>query len=579
MPVRGLIAGATLTAIIAAPIAAQIPTTGRGGTRTVTAAPKILVATPFVFNNSDSAAAVRFGAELRDRVRREAGSNFSVIEREQMNQALVTWGYPQDAILDATVSRSFGQQLSARALMFSQMQPVSGGRYSVTSRLVGLRDDAGYVVHRTQLPGESLEDHAREIARQFKDPIRAYQDAKECQNLRSNPEKRRDAVRAAEKALDRVANYPLAEVCLAQIAIEDGAPSDSIIKHLQNSLQGDPLSVPSWRLLAIQYEAQNDSANVITAFQEMLLIEPTNDALRETAIKLFNQYGHPQAAVEIADKGLELDPFNPDLWDLKANAHAVAGQMPQAVEALGQIYQIDSSSVDTAYFLKLSVFADAAGDSTVTLRWARTGANRFPENVTLATQLVNAYNAAGELDSSIVATRRLIELGSDKAATPALATAQKLSENRRVTEAFEFVEFAVANGDESTRQNAAAILTQGALPLLQQPTDFEGAAQASRMAIELADGGNPQITRTANYILGFATFLTVAGLDKEAEETKSCELAQRMDGLLKESEAALQAGRETNAEAADEYLGYVDGYKPRVASMVRAYCGNGGSGR
>ncbi len=579
MPVRGMITGAALTALFAAPVVAQIPTTGRGGARTVTAAPKILVATPFVFNSTDSAAAVELGAELRDRLRRVAGSNFSVIEREQMNQALITWGYPADAILNHDVSRSFGQQMSARALMFTQMQPVATGRYTVTARLVGLRDDAGFVVQRTQLPGESLEDHAKAVAEEFKDPIRAYRDAKECHELLNNPEKRSDAVRAAEKALDRVDNYPLAEVCLAQIAINEGGPSERIIGHLQNAIEADPLSVPAWRLLAIQYEAQDDSANVILAFQEMLLIEPTNEALRETAIKLFNQYGHPEAAVEIADKGLEIDPFNPDLWDLKANAHAVADQMPQAVAALGQIYEIDSTAVDTAYFLKLSVFADAAGDSTVTLRWAQIGANRFPGNVTLASQLVTAYNAAGELDSAIVAANRLIGLSPEEAVNPALATAQKLSENRRVTEAFELIDFAATNGDDAARQNAAAILTSGALPLLQQPTDFEGAAEASRRAIELAGDGSPQVSRTANYILGFAAFLTVAGLDKEAEETKSCELAQRMDALLTESGGALQAGRETNAEAADEYLGYVEGYKPRVASMIAAYCGNGGSGR
>ena len=135
-----------------------------------------------------------------------------------MNEALVQWGYPQDAILNNTVSTLFAKQLNARTMVFSVMNREQDGRFSVTTRFAGVNDDAGYVVRQTQSAGETLEDFAKELADQFKDPIRAYKDAKECTTLAQTPDKQRDAVRAAEKALKRVPNQGLAEVCLAEMA-------------------------------------------------------------------------------------------------------------------------------------------------------------------------------------------------------------------------------------------------------------------------------------------------------------------------------------------------------------------------
>ena len=70
-------------------------------------------------------------------------------------------------------------------------------------------------------------------------------------------------------------------------------------------------------------------------------------------------------------------------------------------------------------------------------------------------------------------------------------------------------------------------------------------------------------------------------LDKEAESTKSCELATQMDQLLTESGGALAAGRETNPDQVDTFLGYVSEYQTRVTSMIGAYCDGAstGSGR
>ena len=78
-----------LVGAVATPVAAQIPTGRRSPGQT---APKLLVANPYVFTSEDSALAVEAGNGLRDRMDRVVGNKFRVVEREQMNEALSSWG-------------------------------------------------------------------------------------------------------------------------------------------------------------------------------------------------------------------------------------------------------------------------------------------------------------------------------------------------------------------------------------------------------------------------------------------------------------------------------------------------------
>jgi hypothetical protein len=76
----------------------------------------------------------------------------------------------------------------------------------------------------------------------------------------------------------------------------------------------------------------------------------------------------------------------------------------------------------------------------------------------------------------------------------------------------------------------------------------------------------------ANYLLGLATLLQVPQIDPKAEKGKSCDLANQEKALLDESEAAFTAGQSANPEVSTRNLGIIAKYKPRAASMVKAYC-------
>ena len=587
-----LIAVAGLVSTV--PLGAQgIPRGAR--TQTVTAAPRLMVANPFANAPADSANAVRIGSAAREQMKDVVGRNFTVVEQSQMNDALKQYGYPVDAILSPPLATTLAKNIQARVLVTGTMVR-AGDRVSVTARLIGVNDDAGNVVTLTQGQGQSLEDFGKKLAQALAPAVKALPDAKACVDQRtSKPDK---AVEAANKAIKTLPNHGLAEFCLAQIAMDKKAPRGQVVKHLQAATKGDPMSLQVWTALATQHQQANDTASTLVAFSQMLRVAPTNQKLREELFKYFLQSGHPETARKVADEGLKLDPYNADLYDLKSNACLFLSDFKCAVDALETMYATDSTKADTLFYTKISAAA-AEGEKPDTarlLKWAQIGVRKYPDNMTLLGYLNRAYSLSGPVDSVVAVTNRIIAKDTT-AVVPALEAARALISppahqgssttptgtntststqtdsvpRGRVKEAVPFLDFAIKHGDAQAKENAAALLYTGAAPLLQEPQDLEGAAELLRMAVQAA---NPtgKVYPAANYLLGLALLFQVPKIDPLAEKQKSCELARQEEGLLLAADSALTAGRSVNEQAVQKNLDIIKKYKPRIASMLKAYC-------
>jgi tetratricopeptide (TPR) repeat protein len=592
----------TLVAVSGAltvPLAAQgIPRNAQRST--VNVAPRFMVANPFAFAPGDSAPAVAIGTGVREEMKDVVGRDFQVIEQQQMNDALTQYGYPKDAILSPALASTLAKNIQARYIVTSTLAKGQGKGYTVTGRIHGVNDDAGNVVTVAQQSGENPQAFGKRVAEALEPMVETADEAKACIDQRTTkPDK---AAEAAQKALKVVPDHGLAHYCLALLAQDKKAPRAEIVKHLQASAKGDPLSLPVWTALAAQYQQANDTANTLLAFKQMLRVAPTNQKLREELFKYFLQSGHPETALEVADEGLKIDPYNADLYDLKSNACLFLSNFKCAVDALETMYATDSTKADTLFFTKISAAA-AEGEQPDTarlLKWSQIGVRKYPDNPTLLGYLNKAYSMTGQVDSVVSVTSRIIAKDTT-AIVPALEAAQVLinappaagataattdTANRggaprdttaavstsRAKEALPFLEYAMKYGDPQAKENAAALLyTAGAKLLQSQPQDLAGAAELLRLAVQNANPSG-KVGPASNYLLGLATLFQVPQLDPQAEKQKSCDIAKQMETLLGESETALTAGRAANQEAVDKNLGIIKQYKPRVASMLKAYC-------
>ncbi len=587
------VAGASLLS----PLAAQgIPRGARTSSSAVNSSPRFMVANPFAFAAADSAPAVKIGSVVREQMKGVVGRDYQVVEQTQMNDALKQYGYPVDAILSPALAITLAKNIQARFLVNSTLNKAAGGRYAVTARLIGVSDDAGNVVTLAQNANESPDAFGKRLAKALEPAVKSLAEGKACVDQRATkPDK---AAAAANKALKAVPNHGLAAYCLALLAQDKKAPRGEVVKHLQTSTKGDPLSLPVWTALATQYQQANDTANTLVAFKQMLRVAPTNQKLREELFKYFLQSGHPETALQVADEGLKLDPYNADLYDLKSNACLFLSDFKCAVDALETLYATDSTKADTLFFTKISAAAGEGEkpDTVRLLKWSQLGVQKYPDNPTLLSYLNKSYRLTGQADSVVSVTNRIIAKDTT-AVIPALEAASVLIEppasaradsgatatssspsapadtvrRGRPKEAVPFLEFAIKHGDAQAKEQAALLLYKGAAPLLQEPQDLLGSAELLRMAVAAADPAG-KVAPAASYLLGLATLFQVPQIDPQAEKTKSCDLARQEETLLGEAETALTAGRSVNQEAVDKNLGIIKQYKPRVASMLKAYC-------
>ncbi|MDQ2671029.1 MAG: hypothetical protein M3Y31_10385 [Gemmatimonadota bacterium] len=582
--IRRVVTLAAAGVVLALPLAAQgIPRGGSIRTTPARAAARVLVATPYVFQSTDSAAAVAVGRGIRRQMERVVGRDYAIIPDTQMNRALNEFGYPSDAILSPLLARTLALQIQGRYVLTSTLNRVdsTSDRFAITARLVGANDDAGYTLHAVQEPGQDLAAFGQQVAAAFDPAIDALEDARECVTLsQEDPEK---AKGEAEKALKAVPDHGLASYCLAQLAIRDSAGPQQIIPRLQSAVKGDSLSLPAWTLLAQQYQLAGDTAQMLSAFENMLRVAPNNQPLREEIFRQFLNLGQIDRAKRVADEGLKNDPYNAELWDLKSNACLFASDFACAVESLEQAYAIDSTRADTLFFTKIAVASEqrlldttnvaTSADTAAYLRWTRTGAQRFPENPTVLSYLAKAYAVTGQADSSVAVIRKIATTDSTGALDAALGSVQSFADAGMIDSAGPVIEFVGERGSVEQKDRLAGLLMQRASQLLQPPTpQYEAAVNLARPAAQMADP-NGQYYATANYLFGVAGLQRAAEIDKVAAEQKSCEMAQEENALLKEAAEALPKGREFNAQTVEQYSGYISQYLTRSEAMVKSFCG------
>jgi tetratricopeptide (TPR) repeat protein len=564
-----LIAG--LLTVAPVPLAAQLRASRPP--RPVQNLPRLMVANPHSFASADSAAAVRVGAGLREKLESVADRWYTMIQRNQMNDALVQYGYPPDAVLPPLVARQLGTQLQARALVSSTLSRTEGGRVVVEARLLGINDQTGYMIRMTQEPNQSFEDLGKALGDALKPAFNALPDAKECDQLRgSDPHK---AAEAAQKALRAQPSHGLAEVCLAQLAAGRSAPADEIISHFQNAVKGDRLSLEAWGGLLGQYQQKGDTTQIIETYKEILRVAPTNQRVREEALKWLVAAGRPAVGEEVADEGLALDPTNPDLWDLKSTACLVQGTPEKnqcAIEALEQVYALDSAKADTLFFQKILFVA--AQDSTQPapyVKWASAATKKYPDNSYFLGELVRAYGYAGDVDNLVATTRRLVAVDSSDM-QPVLRGVIALTGARRYTEAIELGALVERYGQDTDRTNLGSILAQAGISVLQsQPIDFKQAEAIGRKAVSLV-GTRGRVGQLSNYVLGIGLMGQINDRDAAVVEGKTCDLVDALEQHIAATRAALTAGREIQPDFIDGQLKNFEAYGPRIANMRRAYC-------
>jgi tetratricopeptide (TPR) repeat protein len=578
--VFGMFRSSTLTlvaiAALATPGTAQIMVP-RGGLQAQSNAPRLLVANPFTPSAVDSAAAVEIGDGLRERMARSVvGRDFNVISREQMNTALSEWGYPADAVLNASTSKTFAIKTTARTIVQSTLAKNAQGLYTLTARFVGTAstEPAGVTVSMTQAPGQKLDDLGSKTADLFRPAVRAIKDARSCiDQAATDPVK---AAEAAQKALKVVPNHGLAEFCLGALAAKRDSVSDEAISRYRAATVGDPLAWEVHGQIAVIQQLRGDSAGAIQSFQTMLRLEPTNQLLRDQAFGLFNRYGRPEAAEEVAEEGIRIDPANVDWYDLKSNACLAQQKFTCAVDELERAFLVDSTRADTTFFKKIAIAAKFGEDTVRFLKWTQAGAEKYPSEVSLADELAKAFAMSGMPDSAVAASQRLMMLDETRIETLSfVADLMAKSGFEDARKAVAFVPYIKATGTEDDWNVFGNVMVNAA----SAARTAEARDAQAELAQAVLDVGatNPTLTSYAGFFIAETMVPRFQALSQAIRSTaRSCADAQAYKTLLGKFMPAARLASTADNDAIKQFgstmLGYEAGETQAAAQAVSQFC-------
>lgn len=539
---------------------------------------KVFVANPYIAYTTlaDSTAAALIGNAMRDKLDGKLGSDLQVINRRDMNLALTNYGYSPDAILSLPSATRLGREMEGRIIITSTLTK-SGGFYTVSARVLGRNDDAGEVVRNTQVAGQPLPDFGSKTAELIIPVIKALNDAKSCydQVAAGKPDKAADA---ANKALKAVPSYGLAEMCLATMALKQDSVGKDAITHLQNAVKGDPSSLIAWSLLGVIHQKLNDSTAAVADYQAMLREDPTNNELAKKAVDVFRKYHQQDALNQLVEQQLKLDPTNTDWYDLKANGCIQDNKYDCALDAMNQIWTMDSTRADTNFFAKVIFIAQSKNDTTASLKWSRMGAKRYDDNAYMVSSFARALVAAGKPDSAIDMAVRVLMIDSTQA-DQALLVVKDLVDAKKFREASRFAAGVSKYGTESTKDQFASMLANPGLELAKvQPIPPADDTSLTAMGNAVLSSGtiNPQLLTVGHYLVAAPMLGRLAPLSQSVRADKSCDEVTAyetfLNALLPHLDAMAAGPVEGLANYAKPILDPVKGEIGQIPTLRKNFC-------
>lgn len=563
---------ALTTVSIAGSSMAQIPPRSSSTTGPRPNAPLLLVATPYTTFADDSAVAVEVGVGLRDRLRRAVGRDYNITTREKMNEQLGNSGYPADAMLDQVSARTLASRGSASLLVFSTWQRTSGGhRLNARITMIGATTGgAGHVVSMPLAPGQRPRELGEQAAEGLRPALKAMTSARECYNNAATDQAK--AIAAAQKAIAEVPNFAAAEYCWGEILRSRDSTSTEALAHYTNAVQSDPMSLDVYGKMGSIYHLRGDSAKVISTYQTMLQVEPLDQVLRERAFQLFQIYGRPSAAEEVADAGIERDPFNTDWYDLKSNACLMQEKYDCAIDELERLWEVDSTRADSSFFSKITYAARFGEDTVRFVKWASLGVSRYPDHQGILEEAARAFAMTGDAENAIKATRKLLVLNPYDT-EPIRRTAVLLGPTN-VDRIFEFLPAIRDAQDEALSNDIGNLLVNGA-------SAARTAGDTARQLM-LADTAmtvgmtNPQLLSYAGFFQGEPLYAQILAMNESVRSSRSCARVDEYEPIVTKALGAFRLAATATDESirnfATRMVPFLETESGAVTQMRSQYC-------
>jgi tetratricopeptide (TPR) repeat protein len=440
------------------------------------------------------------------------------------------------------------------------------------------------------------------LAQRLNNIVRAAESARDCQDKRQKGALPA-ALDAARKAILIEPNLPAAHLCVAVVYEAQRMPLDSLLNAYQRALKGDSLNGQAWDAMAHIYQQKNDTTHWIDALMHEITSEPRNARLRMATAVQLGQIHRYADACDLLKTGLELNPQDQAMHELRQRLGVEGEQWPCVLQELHAGVVNDSTHAKDSTFLNTAIgAAQKANDAAEQVFWTGVAVKYFPKNASYWNARGAALDAAAQPDSALVAYRQSLALNPSSIATSLLVaefivnhapwdtvayrTADTLTKSRlrsqladRVDSAMVYLKPALAAPDTSPYRLKAMLIMLTAGQKISQAQAYDRAFPWLDQLLTLdaptspADtlGPRQQIRIPASFWYGLASIQTLGGPFQKMIKDKSCAEAKPINEQLAKTRTALLLGRRVSPQLVDQLLTGLGKYEAVMPQVKKQY--------
>jgi tetratricopeptide (TPR) repeat protein len=561
---------------------------------------KLLLLPLTVHAAADSLMSIQVMDAARERLAALARYKVLVVPKTKLCEALQASGYPCDVLMQDGEANQLARFLQVNAYNTGWLQR-SGAKVNA---MVRMHENGGSgMAALIQVSASGTPQAVGDtLAQRLNSIIRAAEAARDCQDKRLKGALPA-ALDAARKAILIEPNLPAAHLCVAVVYEAQRLPLDSMLNAYQRALKGDSLNGQAWDAIAHIYQQKNDSTHWIDALMHEIASEPRNARLRMATAVQLGQIHRYADACDLLKAGLELNPQDQAMHELRQHLGVEGEQWPCVLEELRAALAMDTTHAKDSTFLNTAIgAAQKANDAAEQLFWTGVATKYFAKNAGYWNARGSAYEAAAKPDSALWAYRQSLALNPSNIATSLLVaefivnhapwdtlayrTADTATKARlrsgladRVDSATPYLKPALAAPDSSPYRLKAMLIMLTAGQKISQAQAYDRAFPWLDQLLTLDAPANPadtlgprqQIRIPASFWYGLASIQTIGQPFAKMLKDKSCAEAKPINDQLVKTRVALLLGRRVSPQLVDQLLTGLGKYEAVMPQVKKAY--------
>jgi tetratricopeptide (TPR) repeat protein len=414
---------------------------------------------------------------------------------------------------------------------------------------------------------------AKVIERELTEARKARPEYHQCEAALRD-QKYADAAAAARAGIAKDANSTLNRLCLMSAYQYGKMGPDSVLRVAEEVMRQDSTSTLAMRDAVDAYTTKGDTAHAVAVMQKLARLDPT---VRQPLIEILGRMNKPEVALPIITEMLQDNPGDPQLLRYRFLLLASAKDYKKALQAGEDWMKADTAAATADLFSRMIAIAQLDSQPQVASQYAARAVQKFPQNADLYMSYAQALRKSGQLQQSLDAAKRAVEL-NPKVENGALLVLATYNELKQPDSAFAWARRAAAAGVDKDA------IGQGLLPIVgvamkaaQDTTGKDDAArrQAWMSAYQLSStvdsiAPSPQV----KLYEGIASFQVGLNALQGLNKTRSCADAQLADDMWSASQIVLPAAAAYDKNTAGQIMGAIQQYYPNIAPAKKALCKN-----